>query len=335
MKPKVKPAVIGAFVVGAFALAVAALLYFGGINFFSHPERFVVYFRESIEGLDLGSPVRLSGVRVGKVVDIHVLYDAKTNEPVIAVACDLDKNQIRDNRDEVIDVTKPGQLQQLIDRGLRAQLEVISLATGLLNVELDFYDPKAYPPQPVPWKSEYAVVPYVPSPNEEFKAIRANLNEVLSKVAKIDFEGLSNSLKALLVDTRAQVDGLDLKGAVAQWKQTGATLQGVIQSANLDKTLADFDTTLTDVRHTLASLDTQVDANGRGVQESLKNVDATLREFSATAVTLRRFVAAQQNLGDDANKALANLGQAAEAVSRLADFLERNPNALLTGKKPQ
>lgn len=335
MKTKVKPSVIGAFVVGALGLSLSALVYFGGLNFFAHPERFVVYFREPIEGLDLGSPVRLSGVRVGRVVDIHVLYDAKGNEPVVAVACELDKNQIRDNHDEVIDVTKAGELQKLIDRGLRAQLDVISLATGLLNVELDFYNPQTYPPQVLPWKSEYTVIPPVPSPNAEFRAIRANLNEVLGRIAKIDFEGLSNNLNALLVDARRQVDGLDLKGAVEQWKATGASVQTLVQSVDVKQTLADFDRTLAQVRQVLSRLDAQVDANGQGVQATLKNVDDTLRDFSSTAVTLRRFIAAQQNLGDNANYALANLAQAAASVGRLADFLERNPNALLTGKKPQ
>lgn len=319
---------------GALGLGLAALIYFGGVNFFSHPERFVVYFRESIEGLDLGSPVRLSGVRVGRVVDIHVLYDPSTNEPFIAVACELNKNQIRDSRDQPIDVSKAGELQKLIDRGLRAQLDVISLATGLLDVELDFYDPKVYPAPPVPFKSEYAVVPSVPSPNAEYRAIRANLNAVLAKIARIDFEGLSDDLKGLLVDTRRQVNSLDVQGVMSQWRSTGASVQALVQSVDVKKTMADFDTTLAQVRGVLAKLETQVDSNGQGVQTMLKSVDSTLRDFSATAETLRRFVAAQQNIGENANRALVSLGEAADSVNRLADFLERNPNALLSGRKP-
>ena len=36
------------------------------MSFFSKPQRFEVYFDESIHGLDLGSPVKLRGVRVGR-----------------------------------------------------------------------------------------------------------------------------------------------------------------------------------------------------------------------------------------------------------------------------
>ena len=74
---------MGAFVIGAFALGVVALLTFGGVSIFSKPQRFVVYFNESIHGLDLGSPVKLRGVRVGRVADLNIRYDDKTNRSVV------------------------------------------------------------------------------------------------------------------------------------------------------------------------------------------------------------------------------------------------------------
>ena len=64
MKTKVSPSVIGMFVVGAFALLLIGLLSFGSVSMFSKPQRFLVRFDESIHGLDLGSPVKLRGVRV-------------------------------------------------------------------------------------------------------------------------------------------------------------------------------------------------------------------------------------------------------------------------------
>ena len=331
MKTKVSPAVVGAFVLGALALALVALISFGGVNFFAHPERFVVYFHEPTHGLDAGSLVNLSGVRVGRVVDLNVHYDATTGDSFVAVVCELNKNKIRDALGEPFDVTVPGRLKQLVDRGLRAQLNVISLATGVLYVELDFLDPKVHPPgEPGP-ASPYTIVPSVQSTTSQFQA---SAEEILSKVGQVDFAGLSTELKALLVDARRQLDGLDLKGAVAQWKSTGASVQALAQSVDIGRALQDAEATMADLRRTLQKLDTQVDANGQNLQAALGQVQATLREFDATAVTVRHVVAAQQNLGDGANQALAKLADAADAVQRLADFLERNPNALLTGKKP-
>jgi len=328
MKTKVNPALVGAFVLGALAIGFVGLLMFGGVNFFAHPERFVVYFHESIHGLDLGSPVQLRGVRVGRVLELNVRYDAQTNDPAIAVVCELNKNKIRDGQGALLDITAPGELQKLVDHGLRAQLVAASLATGLLYVELDFIDPKTSPAGQPPPNSEYVVVPSQLSAIEEFQN-----SVILTNVRRIDFAGLSTQLQGVLADARRQIDGLDLKGTVEQWKSTGAAVQTLVQSADVKRTLANFDATMAEVRTTLSKMDTQVDANGQNLQASLARLQDTLKDFSATAVTVRRFVAAQQNLGDDANRALSNLAEAASAVERLADFLERNPNALLTGKQ--
>ena len=137
MKTKISPAVVGMFVLGALLLIVAALLSFGGVNFFSKPQRFQVYFNESIHGLDLGSAVKLRGVRVGRVADLNIRYNAATNKSVVAVVCEFSRNMIIDDQGRPIDLSERAALQAMVDHGLRAQLGVVGLATGLLFVELD------------------------------------------------------------------------------------------------------------------------------------------------------------------------------------------------------
>jgi paraquat-inducible protein B len=146
VKTKVSPAVVGLFVLGALALGAIALLSFGGMSLFSKPQRFMVYFDESVHGLDLGSPVKLRGVRVGRVVDLEIHYDDAANRSVVAVTCELNRNVITDAKGVQLRVTGPGDIQMMVDHGLRAQLGVLGLATGLLFVELNFSDPQLYPP---------------------------------------------------------------------------------------------------------------------------------------------------------------------------------------------
>src|ERR1043165_6359499 len=102
MKTKVSPAFVGAFVIGAFALIIIALLSFGGISFFDKPDRFVVYFDESIHGLEIGSPVKLRGVRVGRVVSLNIRYDEAKNQSVVAVVCEFSRDVMTDNKGVVI-----------------------------------------------------------------------------------------------------------------------------------------------------------------------------------------------------------------------------------------
>src|SRR5688572_3811322 len=221
MKTKVSPTIVGAFVIGAIVLAVVALLSFGGVNFFAKPQRFVVYFDESVHGLDQGSQVKLRGVRVGRVIDLTIRYDRQHNHSVVAVVCEFSKDVINDNRGQPINVADRAELEALVNRGLRARLEVQALATGMLFVGLDFRDPKENPPSPQP-DSRYVVVPFVPSAIEEFQA---SITEILADFKRIDFAGISKGLTTLLAEIPKHLDGVDLKGVTEQWKKTGAQIE--------------------------------------------------------------------------------------------------------------
>ena len=89
MKTKLSQAVVGSFVIGALALIVAALLSFRSSHLFSKPGRFVAYFNESVQGLDVGGAVKLRGVRAGRVVAIRVHYDSKARQSQVAVVGEL------------------------------------------------------------------------------------------------------------------------------------------------------------------------------------------------------------------------------------------------------
>jgi paraquat-inducible protein B len=309
------------------------LFSFGGINFFSKPERFVIYFDESIHGLDLGSPVKLRGVRVGRVVNINLRYVPASNHSVVAVACELNRNLIRDEKGMEIDVTEPGKLQGLVDRGLRAQLGVIGLATGLLYVELDFLDPMSYPANPrTDLVSQYVEMPAVPSAISEFQA---NLTEILNDVKKIDFAGLSREVQGLLVDVRKKLNAMDTGALAAEWTKAGASLHELASSPELKQTLVSFSAASQKLDAILADY-AKNGPTGQSLAKTIEDVRGTVTAFNATAATVQKFVNAQQNLGDDASQALIKLGEAAAAVRELADFLERNPSALLTGRnQPQ
>jgi paraquat-inducible protein B len=330
MKTKVRPAVVGAFVIGAIVFAIIALLAFGRVSFFSKPQRFVVYFDESIHGLDLGSPVKVRGVRIGRVVDLNVRYDAATNRSLVGVVCEMNRNLITDSQGKLIDVSDREELQKLVDRGLRARLDLLGLATGLLFVQLDFFDPQDYPVQDLPFQPKYVVVPYIPSTIAEFQA---NLTEILNDVKKFDFEGVSAQLKGLLTDTRKQVDGLDLKGAVSQWQRTGAKIEALAGSPQVEQTFTNLNAAIADLRRVLADIDAQVGPSGKELAATLTEARKALESFNATATAAHRFIAAQGGLGDEAAQTMEQLRSAAEAVQRLADFLERNPQALISGKK--
>lgn len=331
MKTKVSPAVVGAFVIGAFALGVVALLTFGGINFFDKPQRFMVYFDESISGLDAGAPVKLRGVRVGRVVALNIRYDETKNQSVVAVVCEFNRDVVTDNRGAVIDVAERAELQMLVDRGLRAQLGIQGLATGLLFVQLDFFDPREYPAPEAPKDSRYSVVPSAPSITSE---IQASVSDILASLKNVDFAELSRGLNGLIADARRQLDGLDLKRALDQWTRTGAQIEALVSNPEISRTLENVSAAVAELRGTLAKIDQQVEPTAVGLRDTLAAAQKTIKTINTTTSAAGQFLANNSGVGEELVETMRSLNETADAVKRLAEFLERNPNALLTGRKP-
>lgn len=330
MKTKISPAVVGAFVIGAFALAVIGLLSFGGFHFFEKPERFVVYVDESVSGLDQGSAVKLRGVRVGRVTGMSIRYDETRNRSVVAVVCELNRDMVRDPTGATIDVSSREELEKLVQRGLRAQLGVAGLATGLLFVELDFKDPKEYPAPPPPPSERHVVVPWIPSTIAEFQLAIA---QVLGKVKTIDFPGLARDISTLALTARKEIEGVDLRGLAEQWKKTGAQIEAFAGNPEFKKTVDNLNGAVTELRATIAKLDAQVAPTTKELADTMAEIRKTMQNFSATASSAQAFIAAQGGVGPELTRTLTHLNEAADAVTRLVDFLERNPNALITGRK--
>lgn len=330
MKTKVSPAFVGLFVLGAFALGLIALLSVGGLSLFSKPQRFMVYFDESIHGLDLGSPVKLRGVRVGRVVDLTVHYDDVANKSVVAVTCELNRNVITDEKGAQLKIAGPEDIETMVTHGLRAQLGVLGLATGLLFVELDFMDPAEYPAGATGTEPKFVVVPAVPSAISEYQA---SLSEILSDLKKVDFAGISREAKALLVTANKKVGEADLKGLSDRVGRAAEAVTAFVESPEAKVAFANLNAALVATKTAVERIDGQVGPVSEELKTTLANAQTALKQLEATAATTRRFVQRQGDVGDELSTALRQVAEAASALENLASTLERNPSSLLVGKK--
>lgn len=330
MKTKVSPAVVGLFVLGALALGMIALLSFGGLSLFSKPQRFMVYFDESVHGLDLGSPVKLRGVRVGRVVDLEIHYDDAANRSVVAVTCELNRNVITDAKGAQLRVTGPGDVQMMVDHGLRAQLGVLGLATGLLFVELDFADPQLYPVTAQADVPKYVVIPSMPSAISEYQA---SISEILNDLKKVDFAGISKDIKTLLASTNKKVNDLDLKGLTDKVGRAADAVTALVDSPDAKQTMANLNGALVAARTAMERIDGQVGPISDELKKTLTEAQTALKTLDSTAVTTRRFIQQQNQVGDDLTSTLRQIAEAAAALDNLAAAIERNPSSLVVGKK--
>jgi paraquat-inducible protein B len=137
-----------------------------------------------------------------------------------------------------------------------------------------------------------------------------------------------------LADVRGHLKDLDSKTLVAEWTKAGTSLAALTSDPEIKNTLANVNGAVADLRALIANIDSQVDPAAEGFTATLGEVRNSLASFERVLDSLGAFVNAQQGLGDGANQAFHQLAAAAESVQRLADYLERNPGALLTGRRP-
>ena len=330
MKTKVSPAAVGVFVLGALALGLIALLSFGGMSLFNKPHKFMVYFDESIHGLDLGSPVKLRGVRVGRVVDLAVHYDDVANKSVVVVTCELNRNVITDEKGAQLKIAGPKDIQTMVDHGLRAQLGVLGLATGLLFVELDFADPAENPAPKLSEPPRFVVIPAVPSAISEYQA---SLSEILTDLKKVDFAGISREAKSLLVTANKKIGEADVKGLSEKVGKAAEAVTAFVESPDAKQAFVNLNQALAGVNAAIAKIDRQVEPVSEDLKKTLAAAQSALKTLESTAATTRRFVQRQGDVGDEVTVALRQVAEAASALENLASALERNPSSLLVGKK--
>lgn len=151
---------IGLFVLISALMVVALFGYFLKSKYSDNETIVVMYFNESIKGLDVGAPVLFKGVKIGEVSQIKLDANLKDMTFLIPVYANIYNRRAFANDDSGVKL-----LDALIDKGLRAQLSVNSMITGQLLIELDMY-----PDTPIVLRnnSDKNEIPTISSPFAEF-----------------------------------------------------------------------------------------------------------------------------------------------------------------------
>lgn len=330
MKNRLNPALVGMFVLGAALLLLLAFVSFGGSGLFSKPTRFLVYFEESVSGLDPGAAVKVSGVRIGRVAAINVLYDSAARAARVQTICEIDRNVLVDRDGNTIELTNPVELQNLIDRGLRAKLNLQGI-TGLMFVELSFEDPRAYPARPSVGAEQYPVVPSIRSPISQ---VQNSILEIVADLKAANLAALSADVRTLVGTANRKLTELDAAGLAQRLGAAAAAIEQFMAAPAARDAFVNLNAAVADLRGLLQRVEAQVGPVGDELRRTLSETQAAMRSVDSAASTTRRFVQAQDGLGEEATRALQEIGAAAEALQRLAEALERNPNAVLLGRPP-
>jgi len=307
MGKRPRPALVGAFVIGAIVIAVAAVVTVGSGRFFRNTRTFVVFFQGSVNGLDKGAPVKFRGVPIGTVTDIRLALPGQGDVTRIPVLIEIDRDRLREfgaSSDAVVGK----RLHELIyDLGLRAQLQQQSFITGLLYVGLDLVPKSTLDLVLSPDSGSYPEIPSLPTTLEQ---ARAKIEEIFDRVSRIDFDAFGKSVSGA-------VDGVD---RLVNSPEVYADLKAV------HETLEEIRRTTADLRGRVPQLSTNMNATTNDLRGALQRLQASVDRFDS-------LIDPNAPLLGTLAATLADVGEAARAVRQLAEQLDRNPSVLLTGKK--
>jgi paraquat-inducible protein B len=136
MSTHTSPTLIGTFVAGAIGLIVAGILIIsGGKLLLTDKSSYVLYFHGSVKGLNIGSPVSFRGVNIGTVTDIQLVVGEKESDIHIPVIIEIDNTKFLSSQTGKPRMDDDDSINDLVQAGMRAQLQLQSLLTGQLTHE--------------------------------------------------------------------------------------------------------------------------------------------------------------------------------------------------------
>ena len=254
MNKKISPAMIGAFVLGAVALIVIAILVFGSGRLFRQTRAFVLYFDNSVNGLRIGAPVKLKGVEIGSVKDIRLQLGQGTGP-----------EDPRDHRNRLEKVDSKGSDRRRCDcGGPRSYAEgncrsraPRATRDGEPGYRTALCRPRFFSRHPINLVQkpdgdyDYPEIPTLPTTLEQAKGA---VTRVISKLEDIDFKELDANLQATLKGVNRTVNSPEIESVLRSLARVMPKVdQAVVNIRNLAGTTEDKVKILADdLQHTSA-----------------------------------------------------------------------------------
>lgn len=347
MSRQANKTVIGAFVIGAAVLVVAGILIFGSGRLFSSGVRFVMFFDGSVGGLTTGAPVVFRGVQVGRVIQIQMRFDAEKMNVKIPVIVEIQPERIDWVVGSQPQKDTAAYIAEMVNRGMRARLQLQSFLTGMLMVELDFHEGK-----PARLNETNLPYPQIPTIAAKWEAIAETLtqlpiSELISKLT-LSIEGIERTvnrpevaesitnLNLALKEVRTLFQNIDRRTEPLA-NGIGKTITSVDHLLNntdrrIDRLSTGIETTVKEMRDLLVNVNGKIDILSTDITQTAGVARDALGRVDGTLSSVQGVVSNHSQLPYELSRTLNELTAAARSIRTLADYLEQYPDALLRGK---
>ena len=285
---------IGAFVLLGLAALLALASILGIKKLHRDTVTYLTYFDESVEGLEVGAPVKARGVAVGQVGEITFAPD----QHLVEVRSDLDVKLLK----------RLGLSHERMPPDIRAQLDTQGLL-GNRFVSLDRFEPQTHPPPKLSF----------PTPEHYIPAVKSTQQTLVDSVSRA-MNDLSAVLDALVADGFGERSSRVVTHADELLVSLNKMFKGLDEQKLPEQTAA----ALRDARTTVNKLGETLDrVNGEGGL-----LASTQRAVTSIGNAGNNAAASTHDL----DETLSQIREAAAAIRYLADAIERDPDMLLKGR---
>ena len=322
MSKKINTTSIGLFIVTGVALGVTGLLLFSSTKLFTKTAECIVYFDDSLNGLNEGAPVKYRGVTIGSVKRVMVSFNQATNDYAMPVILELQENLMKERLEDSASVFNARRMEERIKAGLRATLQTESLVTGVLYVGVAI-DPKAPPPVFHQLTKQYLEVPSKPT----------QIQQLMDNLASLDIKSIEKNFNTLLTKLDATVGALNMAEINQGVTNLLASMDRLVTFPEITNGLAALRPTLDQYKELGAKLSSKIDPLSDRITNSLAEANRALVQLRGAGENLRTMLAPDAPIRNDLDLALQQMTAAGQSINDLVDFLKRNPNALIVGRQ--
>ncbi len=312
------PSVIGLFVIGGAILLMTAIALFSSPDFFTPKRQFVVYFQQSVNGLNVGAPVQFRGIPVGQVIKIEGIYDPQTGNMIPRLMIEFRPETLEN---AVVQEGEYTLFPVLLANGLRASLKSASLLTGQLFVSLDFQ----------PNTDERYLgggnddVPEMPSLDSGFDEALAKLSELPLQEVLLRVSGALSAAEELMRNPDLAASLQELPALLGHTDEAVVAVQGFVNgdlsivAQDTSAMLASTSKSIEDISETLST-------------ETLLQLSEVLSRATETLQLAKTRLDPNDPVTIELLVTLRNLSGMARSFRELADAIEEQPESLLRGK---
>jgi len=318
---------LGVFILGAAALLVAAILVFGGGQFLRPQITMETYVDGTVQGIDIGSPVKFRGVLIGKVTRISFAfteYDVEEGNGLsnyVVIFMQIDR-AVFPNMFKA-DLTPL--LERGIAQGLRIRIEPQGV-TGLNYLDIDYLDAERFPALKPTWKPYYY---YIPSAPGQLTSFLDSINAILREVEKLNIAGLSKTGTELLENLNKAVAGSQIEKVSADLQSLVTNFNTTLTSANLPGLSSDMKSTLAHVDS--AVLETKLPTVSSDFRRLLSNIESSNRDLRQ----ILKNIEPSSRLNDaQVRDIVGNLAAATANLEQLSSEVKKRPSLILWGSPP-